>query len=328
MRSRRIIYGVVLLAALALQIFYDGYLGQFLLVCTLALPLLSLALSLRGMLGVRLALIPAASQMVQGQEGTWQISVTTRSFLPVARVSMILTQENALTGAVYSQRLSLSGLSQGMVRPLPMEGSHCGLLTGELRRVRALDALGLFAFPVPAPDPVHILVLPKPLPWEKKLPPLPQVSLQDHPTRGSSPSIEDYELREYRPGDPLRAIHWKLSSKHDSLVVREPAKSGQPQAAVTLDLYGDGDRLDRVLGRLWTVSHALLEQGMCHTILWLDPVRGQQEHAVVSHAQLLAAMAVLLSHPAPAQPSSVPLNLSRLGQIPRLHITAGEEDAP
>lgn len=328
MRSRRIIYGVALLAALALQIFYDGYLGQFLLVCTLALPLLSLALSLRGLLGVRLTLTPSASQMVQGQEGTWQVSVTTRSFLPVARLSMILTQENALTGTVYRKRLSLSGLSQGMVHSLPMEGSHCGLLTGQLRRVRALDALGLFAFPVPAPDPVHVLVLPRPLPWEEKLPQLPQVSLQSHPTWGGSPSVEDYELREYRPGDPLRAIHWKLSSKHDSLVVREPAKSGLPQAAVTLELYGDGRRLDRVLGRLWTVSHTLLEQGMCHTMVWLDPTGEQQEQVVASHTQLMAALTALLSHPAPAQSASVPLNLSHLGQIPRLHITAGEEDAP
>ena len=40
MVGRRIVYGVALLAALALQIFYDGYLAQFLLICVIALPLL------------------------------------------------------------------------------------------------------------------------------------------------------------------------------------------------------------------------------------------------------------------------------------------------
>lgn len=325
MLGRRMVYGVALVAALALQIFYDGYLGQFLLVCTLALPLLSLALSLRGILGVRLELTPSAPQLVQGQPGAWQVSVSTRAFLPVARVAVVLTQQNSLTGTSYLQRLHLSA---GKVGELPMEQHHCGLLTGQLHRVRALDALGLFAFPVPPPAPVHVLVLPQPIPWEGKLPSLPQVSLQDSPTCGGSPSMEDYELREYRPGDPLRAIHWKLSSKHDSLVVREAAKSGLPQAVVTLDLYGDGPRLDRVLGRLWTLSLALLDQGMSHTILWLDSVRGQQEQSVASRGQLMAAMAVLLSHPAPAEPPSAPLYLSHLGQMPRLHITAGEEDAP
>ena len=45
-------------------------------------------------------------------------------------------------------------------------------------------------------------------------------------------------------------------------------------------------------------------------------------------AQFLAAMADLLSYPAPTQPPTVPLDLSRLGQAPRVHVTLGEEDAP
>ena len=47
-----------------------------------------------------------------------------------------------------------------------------------------------------------------------------------------------------------------------------------------------------------------------------------------SQAQLLAAMTAILSRPAPAEESSAPLELSHLGQMPRLHVTTGEEDAP
>ena len=40
------------------------------------------------------------------------------------------------------------------------------------------------------------------------------------PTVGLPPAArrgpgEDYDLREYRPGDPLRSVHWKLSSKSE-----------------------------------------------------------------------------------------------------------------
>lgn len=31
-----------------------------------------------------------------------------------------------------------------------------------------------------------------------------------------------YELREYRDGDTLKQVHWKLSAKLDRLMVREP----------------------------------------------------------------------------------------------------------
>ena len=305
MLGRRIVYGVALLAALALQVFYHGYLAQFLLIGIIVLPLLSLALSLRGAVGMRLELTPSVSQLVLGESGQWQITAHTRSFLPVARLTMVLTLENRLTGDRQRQRLN----------------------TCQLHRVRALDLLGLFAFPVSVPAPAHALVLPQPAP-PQDLPPLPPMPAGDHGNWRGTPDLENYDLREYRPGDPLRSIHWKLSSKHDSLVVREPVKNGLPQAAVTVDLFGDGDRLDQVLGRLWTISVHLLGREVPHTILWLDRDQTQQQETVASQGQLLAAMAYLLSCPAPTQPPTVPLDLSHLGPAPRVHVTLGEEDAP
>ena len=63
MAGRRILYGAALAAALAFQIFYDGYLAQFLLLCVIVLPLLSLALSLPGMLRLRLTLSACAPRL-------------------------------------------------------------------------------------------------------------------------------------------------------------------------------------------------------------------------------------------------------------------------
>ena len=127
MIGRRIVYGVALLAALAFQIFYDGYLAQFLLVCIIALPLLSLSLSLRAAVGVRLELTPSLPRLVQEESGAWQVSVKTHSFLPVPRLTMILILQNSLTGTKQRERLGFTGLSQGMVRTIPMDTSHCGL---------------------------------------------------------------------------------------------------------------------------------------------------------------------------------------------------------
>ena len=43
------------------------------------------------------------------------------------------------------------------------------------------------------------------------------------PDRTGYDLAEVYALREYAPGDSLRQMHWKLSSKLDKLVVREPS---------------------------------------------------------------------------------------------------------
>lgn len=36
-------------------------------------------------------------------------------------------------------------------------------------------------------------------------------------------ATEVFELREYQPGDSIRTIHWKLSEKFDTVLVREPS---------------------------------------------------------------------------------------------------------
>lgn len=43
--------------------------------------------------------------------------------------------------------------------------------------------------------------------------------------RGSGPEL--INLREYRPGDPLRVVHWKASARQQKLLVRETAEEGQ-----------------------------------------------------------------------------------------------------
>ncbi len=327
MAGRRIVYGVALLAALAFQIFYDGYLAQFLLVCLLALPVLSLLLSLPILAGLRLALAPSGPRLVQGQAGHWRLTARSSLPLPVARLALRLTFHNALTGATADQRLQLAGLAGGQTRPLPLEGDHCGALTCRVSRARALDFLGLFSLPIHRPDPAQALVLPQPVPLEE-LPGLEPLLAQAGVGAGSAPDEEDEELRDYRPGDPIRAIHWKLSSKYDALVVRERARRGRPRVALSFDLFGTPERLDRVLARLWTASRFLVGRGLAHEVCWTAPDGQSRREIVDSQNQLLSCMARILSQPAPAARPQPSAPLPHSPGLSHLHITAGEEDVP
>ena len=47
---------------------------------------------------------------------------------------------------------------------------------------------------------------------------------------------EFYGLREYRPGDSVRAIHWKRSARTGEIVVREMTANAPPQMIVALNL--------------------------------------------------------------------------------------------
>ena len=327
MAGRRIVYGAALLAALAFQIFYDGYLAQFLLACVVALPVLSLLLSLPGLLGLRLSLSAAPSRLLRGQEGQWRIGADNAAPFPVARLTLDLLVRNALTGAERRERFRTFGLSGGQARSFPMDCGHCGVLACRIVRARVLDFLGLFSLPVSIPPAVQALVLPQPVPLED-LPELGGLSAQARPGLGRGGGSEDYDLRDYRPGDPIRSIHWKLSSKHDELVVREALGGRRPQILLSFDLFGSPDRLDRVLARLWTASHVLCRQDLLHEICWLGPDVQAQRGPVGSQAQLTACMARILSQRAPETKPQAALTLPDGPGLAHLHLTAGEEGAP
>lgn len=48
------------------------------------------------------------------------------------------------------------------------------------------------------------------------------------------------QIREYRPGDAIRRIHWRTSARADELMVREFEENRDEDAALLVDLCGDG----------------------------------------------------------------------------------------
>ena len=325
MAVRRILYGLFLLAAAALFLLYDGYPGLFLLAGALALPLLSLAAGIPAARALRLRLEPSAAGLRREEEGVWLLRVEGSSPFPAGRLTLRLTEENLLTGARRTLTLRRAAPAPGEALTLPMDTGHCGALECRAVSLRALDWLGLFPIPVPLPEAARGLVLPVPAP-EAELPsPVPSDSGAGAvpPTVGRDGLSQDYELRDYRPGDPIRAIHWKLSSKRDSLIVREPPPAAL-RAAVTLDWAGGPHRLDRMAGLLCAASEDLLRRGVPHRVGWRD-AGGQPCWAEVSSPdgldrcleRLLSAPAA--KEPGPPLPPGAPLHL---------HLSAGEEDTP
>lgn len=295
---RRILYGLTLLGVLLFHITNENYLAQFLLALCVALPMLSLALSLPGMLGCRLELSAAPPALERGADGRWLASVESPGSLPLPRLTVRLTKENLLTGQKERGRLTLSGVARRPVE-LAVPAAHCGLLELRVDRARVYDYLGLFSLRVAAPYPARMLVRPVPVHME---PPLIPEGLGARPSPVNAARLgpgEDCDLRDYRPGDPMRSVHWKLSSKWDELIVRERADTLIPLPLLTLDRFGSPETLDRLLDRALGMSRALLAIQRPHAILWLDGDGQPQLCAVSDEKQQVDCLHNLLGSFAP-----------------------------
>ena len=298
MALRRMIYALTLAGALLFQITNENYLAHFLLALCLVLPLLSLAMSLRGMLGCRLALAALPTAADRGGEGCWQVSVDIPGLLPLARLVLRTEEKNLLTGHTQRRRLSMSGVAGKRPADLSAPTGHCGVLELRADKIRVYDYLGLFSRRLPSPPPARLLC--RPIPAETPPPLLPEGLGAPAPCgavrRGPG---EEYDLRDYRPGDPMRAVHWKLSSKWDKLIVRERADAALPLPLLTLDRLGSPGELDRLLDKLLGLSRALLNIQRPHAVLWLERDGRPQLCPVSDEKELQDCLAALLGSPAP-----------------------------
>lgn len=65
-------------------------------------------------------------------------------------------------------------------------------------------------------------------------------------------------LRAYRPGDPLRLVHWKATARRGQLLVREMAEASGPEYSVIVDTV-DPAWTGQLLDRLAAVAGSLIE---------------------------------------------------------------------
>lgn len=325
MCRRRILYGLALIAALLFQIFYDRYLARYVLAGVVSIPILSLLLALPGALGLRLELTGEGAEAPRGDAGQWRLRVARPRFWPVSRLDLRLELGNDLTGWTRRERLTEAGPG-AEERQIPVQADHCGRATCRVTRARALDCMGLFAIPVRLPPPAVLLVLPVAVPEAE----LPAVELPEAPEAPAGNSLVpngDYELRDYRAGDPLRSIHWKLSSKRDELVVREWRGENRPRVVLAVDRFGTPEELDRVLDRLYTLSVGLLDRDCPHMVRW-QAEGTLRSAAVADRGTLLDCLNELLSSPAPLTGTPMGELLPEEQGVPTVYVTSGEEETP
>lgn len=111
---------------------------------------------------------------------------------------------------------------------------------------------------------------------------------------GDDPS-ETHDIREFRQGDPLHSIHWKMTAKTGDLLVRE---FSQPSENTTLVLYDlkkqekdiTREEWDHFLESAASLSDRLLRMGYVHDTVWMDGKTGEVRRMHIGSEEALDVM--------------------------------------
>ena len=264
MAANRIIYFFSLLGAAIFFFASTIWATWVLLILVAALPIVSLLVSLPAMLGSKVrAGLPETAE--QGEKTMLHIRIDVPRAIPVPeiRIRLNLHTRDTERDIRYLSRLARTD----GVLAVPTE--VCGFLAPELLKGRVYDYLGLFRFRVRAPEMPVMAILPPSL-RPDPMPDLEQLmNLQLKPKAGGGYS-EIHDHRPYRPGDPVKGIHWKLSLKTDDLIVREAMESVRRQVVLAVRTPRGPVMRAKTIGNLRYLSLWMLDHGIPHTVVWMD----------------------------------------------------------
>ena len=213
--------------------------------------------------------------------------------IPLGRTVMWLQLTNTATGEVQKKRVSFRGSGQWI-----LESIYCGCIECRAMGVWCYDIFGILPLHIPCKAKKRIVVMPDTFPVEIEST-LSQSDLDDcseyAPDQKGTDRTETFQIRDYVPGDSLQQIHWKLSSKLDKLIVRDPALPIDHELMVFLDRSQDviePAEADALMEAVTSVCQGLAEAGQPFQLAWNEDVIAVYE--VGNKEQLPEAVAAML----------------------------------
>ena len=302
-------YLAILAGVYVFRLAYIGWFGPYLVTAVAVLPPLLLLMSLPSMYALDVGL-SVPEHCTRGSGTQLRLSFNTRGVLPLSKIKVKLEIENRFTGESQQPSYKFrSVLSCDSFLPLPTD--DCGVLICRIVSYESYDLLGLFRVRRKSGAAAKCAVLPQAVKPEivPDIDAAMNAALRLKPKYGGGFS-EEHDLRSYQPGDTVNSIHWKLSSKTDEVIVREPLICENNEVYVVLTQVGMGDRGLEVL---YWLSLELCKREIPHIIVSAHPYPAENEDLTQE------ALAGILSAPM-APPCSFDRSLARC-----VFIISGEE---
>lgn len=303
MIREKIRYVFVCLLLGILAILYNEYITSVLFLSVIAFPVILWGIMQIVKRHVKVGLLIPERIVRKGEVFKIQIPLENPTILPVLKMQIRMAYQNQYTKRIWHEEVyaTMNGKSHQSLEA-ELKSDYCGNLTVSIEKVFLYDPLGLFRLHKKGEKKVNVTVLPKQYVFES-------VAVKENPhvmtegelysdkRSGDDPS-EIFAIREYRYGDRMNRIHWKLTEKEGTLMVKE---LGMPLNSSVLILVGFPvyaqsmlNTMDAVCSCVFNLSSAFLENEISHYISWNDEeTECMRRNKIEKEEELYETMAML-----------------------------------
>lgn len=300
----QITYIILLIMIFIFHILYKGDLSFILLVFLTAMPVLLFILLIIQTAKLNISISSSSKASERGKPEVIKIFLENTAFFPVTACRLTFRYKcffppDKPVNEKYSVIIPVSQLSKETLT-VSFTPKHCGYIDISSARAAVYDIIGLtFIFKkIQFND--RITVLPKVYPFSSETERSFSYNAEGDTfsqTRSGDDPSEIFELREYRSGDSLNHIHWKLSSRGEKFIVKELSKPISSKILILCDTGScrTASDTDKIFDITATLSSFLVNAQAAHTLtvpsgdglLFTSEISGQES--------LISAVAELCS---------------------------------
>lgn len=246
----------------ALIIFAFGYqsrLSIVLLAAFVALPIVTLILLLISFLTCKISVAPQSIVVQKTQSFSVELKITNRFIIPLAPVRIFGMFQDEKDIRLEKKQVLMS-IPPFKSKTISFGGSlkYRGEYFLGIERAEFYDLLKIWRFTKRFKPSARVVVIPRKLDVKSG------TDTADSDIEHIMSRFSAYEknsfssIREYREGDSLRSVHWKLSAKQEELIVRELEQNMSSNAVIFCDLSGNAENNDIRCGQTDTAIETAL----------------------------------------------------------------------
>lgn len=272
MIRNRILYVLTVLACLGFSMAYTGKVSQILLFIVLLYPIVALALAVVQLVFAKAEFCARRVTMPKELSFDLPIRISNRFIFPAVPIELMIKIPDADVGLFSDKRLFVALPPFGSA-DIPVRCRHRfrGSFTCDIKRIYVVDPLRIIRISKKCERSIPMTFLPRRLNMEDIIF-RSAVEQSFAQKRLNSTDKEDFShVREYRDGDVLQMVHWKLTAKQDELMIKQFDSINDLRAVILCD-YGQSNdiagmtRADMMIETALAFAKTALDKGIHSTV--------------------------------------------------------------
>lgn len=281
MIRNKLLYLIIIVSLIFFYILYIDNISLVTLILALIFPLAQCFILISISKNITAKLNIENVTIIRNTQSKIIVNIINNSIFPVSCATATIKIHNTLTDEeqILTTMLPVSAANNQSIK-FSVSYSHCGKVTITLMKIKIFDYIKLFSKNIS----LNVSEIMTVIPSQTTIHPLIQTSLTDlseidefSKIKAGDDCSSIFNIREYNYGDKLNRIHWNLSSKTDSLMVKEYSLPVSSKIVVLFEFYkadSTPDSLyknDSSLEAAMSVSYFLIQNNIPHQLRWYNP---------------------------------------------------------